>query len=727
VDDHARADGADGEINLLDLAKVLLRRWRVVAAIALVTAVVVFVAGVRKPPGYYASARLTVDIGEQAVDFQRNPTYGYVEWGYLNTERDRLLSGTVLSAALEDGDLIDHEAFVDDPDPISSLRGMLGVDLSKDSWTITVSVTSYSSAFSLRVVRAVVDAYLESQSRAASARARDAVAFLAEQIAERRRQLEIARTAELTFRQEHDILSADPDYNRHAQRLRKLGDQWANLERSLASAQAVMDQVLSARAVLGADDEDQLSARTQALLRIEPINAHPVVHEQQKLLFALRDRQVHLAQKYGPRHPRMIEVSEGIAAKVGHLDDAVALAAAAVENGFRQIQLEAEELRGQLDEVQEDLAGYREALNGLRVREQAVKTQEEVLEDLLKRQAEQEVASRLEGGLVQVIDQPSASLDPVRRSAKLIAAIAVVLGLGLGCAVAFVLDLLDRRVRDPDQVARLLGAPVLGAVPYQREIDREASGGAEEGTSVIVDEAFRQLRAALRFVNGDGSWPQVLLLTSVEAGDGKTTTVWHLGQSLAAAGAKVLIVEADLHRPKLGDFIGESTGPGFSYLLVGERDLAYVQSDHPGLYVLPAGDLPPNPAELLHSTEVPAAIARWRETYDFILIDTPPLGMIADALVVAEHVDGVLVVVRENYSNAPGLRALRAKLGPYAGRLLGSIYNGFNARASSYYAYGDGYYASAKASTNWQGGSLAESGWRRAGDSATNVNDEREA
>jgi polysaccharide biosynthesis transport protein len=269
------------------------------------------------------------------------------------------------------------------------------------------------------------------------------------------------------------------------------------------------------------------------------------------------------------------------------------------------------------------------------------------------------------------------------------AALAAVLGLLLGVAAALLADLLDRRLKTSDDFERAFGHPILvnvprGAVPAR---GHDSLAGARA-------EPYRMLREGLRFLEVSGS-QRCMLITSPDAGEGKTTVAVHLAQALVAGGDDVILIEADLRRPMAARQLGiERTGMGLSSGLVGGRSLdeLLVPADASGkLRVLPTGPAPPNPADLLRSPHTAELVAAAREAADVVLIDAPPLLPVSDTHVLLDvpGIDGVLIVARSNTTRRDRARAAARLLQHSERRVLGVVVTGTRERLGDYYYYGN--------------------------------------
>jgi succinoglycan biosynthesis transport protein ExoP len=269
---------------------------------------------------------------------------------------------------------------------------------------------------------------------------------------------------------------------------------------------------------------------------------------------------------------------------------------------------------------------------------------------------------------VDVVSGPTLAAAPVSPDLKRLLALGLLAGLVLGALLAVLRDLLDVTVRSAGAAAELVGAPTLAVV----DDDHEVRGRAE---------SIRQLRTNLAFLRGAGqpaTGADVVVVTSALGGEGKTTIALDLARSTAEAGERVLLVEADLRRPTLGTALGLASGPGLSDVLAGQVEVAAAvrPGGVDGLSVLPAGSVPPNPAELLSSPRMADVVAALRSGYDRVLLDATPLLPVTDAVVCAGLADGVLLVVRWGRTSRDEVSEAVTMLEQVHAPVLGSVLNG---------------------------------------------------
>lgn len=309
----------------------------------------------------------------------------------------------------------------------------------------------------------------------------------------------------------------------------------------------------------------------------------------------------------------------------------------------------------------------------------------EAAERLEERRRQFEVLGALQTGNAELVQPAAAPTSPSSPKTERNVALGLLVGLLLGIGLALLREQLDRRVRDVEDVEELFSVPVLGTIPQSRAIP-ELSPGAELAPTGMEGEAFRMLRANLRYFNVDRD-VTTILITSAAPQDGKTTVSWNIALAEARAGDRVLLVEADLRRPTLVQNLGLPTPEeGLSLVLAGASEAKDAIQNVHGIDLLPAGPLPPNPAELIESQRMVDLLAWAEREYDRVIIDTPPAAVVADALSLFSQVGGVVVVTRLQQSQHDAAIHLRDQLTNTGAPVLGIVVNGVQAPPdSSYY------------------------------------------
>jgi succinoglycan biosynthesis transport protein ExoP len=335
-----------------------------------------------------------------------------------------------------------------------------------------------------------------------------------------------------------------------------------------------------------------------------------------------------------------------------------------------------------------------------------------LLDTYMQRQKEQELA--LSTGRPTNIKIQANAVTPTvptgpQRNRNIL--VALLLSLGAGIGLAFLLDYLDDSVRTSDDISRHLGLPTLALIPHyinseKKKLLTAKNGAAPTGSSASsalitlderhspVAEAYRHLRTSLLFSSA-GKPPQTILVTSSQPSEGKTTTAINIAITLAQSDAEVVVVDCDLRRPRLHSHFNLENSRGLTNYLSGDKDttgLIRTYADLPKLKVITSGPIPPNPAELLSSNEMRNLLQFLTGKFKHVIIDSPPAISFTDATILSTLVDGVVLVAMANKSSIHLMRQFKQRVGNIGARIYGVVLNGIKANSTEYYYYGSGYY-----------------------------------
>lgn len=292
---------------------------------------------------------------------------------------------------------------------------------------------------------------------------------------------------------------------------------------------------------------------------------------------------------------------------------------------------------------------------------------------------------------ISTTEPASEPASPVSPKTRLNLALGLLVGLALGVGAAVLRETLDTRIKGEDDIKAVVDTSVLGGIAYDPDapkrpliVQADPQGGRAE--------AFRQLRTNLQFVDV-ANHPRSFVVTSSVPGEGKSTTAANLAITMAASGARVCLIEGDLRRPKAAEYLGLEGAVGLTTVLIGHAELADVVQawGNGNLHVLPAGQVPPNPSELLGSAAMEELLRKLEATYDTVVIDAPPLLPVTDAAVLTKLADGAVLVVGSQMINRDQLARSVANLQAVDGRLLGVVLNLLPTKGPdsySYYTYG---------------------------------------
>jgi succinoglycan biosynthesis transport protein ExoP len=448
------------------------------------------------------------------------------------------------------------------------------------------------------------------------------------------------------------------------------------------------------------------------------------INESESKLSDLKQKRAQLLVEATEEAPEVKEIQQQITELDKHLKESRARNTSTLltnlETKFRQSQAREESLRKSFNQQKGETVTQNEAAINYRILEQEIQTNKGLLENLLSRSKENDVVLAGRPNNISIVDYAIVPEGPVGPARLRSVMLAFVLSLALGVGLALFLEYLDDSVHSTDDVERFLRLPALAVIPamsgsaarrrllssattlQKRNGNNGSNGGVNPelllnvtGRSALA-ESYRQLRTSV-LLSTAGRAPKTLLITSSLPGEGKTTTAVNTAISLAQTGAAVVIIDADMRRPRLRSIFDLSERQGLSSILSSEMKaeemLAMIARDETtGLHVMTSGPIPPNPAELIGSDQMRKLISELSRTFTHIVIDSPPISSFTDGVLIATMVDGVLLVVHGGKSSRSVVRRSRQLLLDVGAKIFGVVLNNVSVGSHDYYYYYQRYY-----------------------------------
>jgi capsular exopolysaccharide synthesis family protein len=378
---------------------------------------------------------------------------------------------------------------------------------------------------------------------------------------------------------------------------------------------------------------------------IPAIATNPAIQTIKGRIAELAQQRAQLAEKYGPKWPALQAVNANLQEANNQLDLETQRALQSVRNEFETAVLEEQTLVKNLDAAKADVQDLSRKSVGYNVMEREAKSNRQVYESLLSREKELSVASNSRANNVRIIDRAEVPKAPITPGGRRTWLVSLAIGLALAIAVAFGLDYMNDTIKTPEDVTRRLKLPFLGLVPSVRGDKHPVLTASHVPHD--FGEAFRSLRTSL-IARYPGEGTKIMVVTSAQPLEGKTTTAANIAMALAYGGSRVLLVDGDMRRPGLHRPLRLTNERGLSQVLIGQarvRDVIQRTVD-PNLLAITAGKTPPNPSELLASERMKTLLANLSHgPFDWIVIDTPPVLAVTDAVILAPSVSGVTFVV----------------------------------------------------------------------------------
>jgi succinoglycan biosynthesis transport protein ExoP len=496
--------------------------------------------------------------------------------------------------------------------------------------------------------------------------------WLGDEVAKQEKKVTEAETEMARYRENQNALSLEDRQNIVVARLNTLNDTATQARTARLQKEAIYNQVKSVDPKSDTADTFPVVAVNQGVI------------EAKTRLSDLTAEKARLSGRYLPGHPDLMKVEGQIESARAALVAQRTRVIESARNEYEAAMQEERSFAGQLEAQKGAAMDLDRKSGGYLVLQRQAETNRLVYQSLLQQQKELRVVSNSRTNNVQVMDRAELPGAPFSPNARRDWFTAMVAGLLVALGLAFGLEYLDDTIKTPDDVAQRLRLPLLGLVP---SVGGKRVPLLTEPVPHDFGEAFRSLRTSLVFTSG-AEGPRVIAVTSSQPLEGKTTTACNLGLVLALGGSRVLLVDADLRRPGLHTVVGAKNDIGLSHLLVGQARVreAVQKTNEPNLFVISAGRIPPNPSELLSSERMQALLANLRAgPFDWVIIDTPPVLAVTDAVIVARAVSGVVFVIGSEMTRR--VHAERAIETLTAGRpkSLGAVLNRVDFDRNKYY------------------------------------------
>ena len=572
--------------------------------------------------------------------------------------------GAPMSAAERDEALIDAFLSKRQITPMPSSR------------LVEVGFQSADPELAARVANALADAYVELTREVQLQSTNQTLTWLADETAKQKAQVETGEHRLAEYRETQDALSLDEGQDIVIARLRTLNEAVTRAETTRAQKEVLYNQVR------------HLDPNSEAATSLPAVANDPGVQAARARLVALETDRVRLSQRYGAKHPTMLKIETDIATATSQLQTEAARAIRSLRSQYEAAVAEELTLRVGLEAQKTAAMVLNRKSVAYGVLERDTLGERQVYQDLLRREKELRIESTLTMSPVRVVDHAAVPSAPFTPNARRNFLVALALGVTLSMGLVFGLEAVKDTINTPDDVTHKLKVPLLGLAPAVRGEKRPMLTGA---VPADFDEHFRAVRTALRMsVPG---LPAVIVVTSAQPVEGKTTTACNLAVVLALGGARVLLVDGDMRRPSVHHAFDLDNGLGLSNVLatqVKPGDVIHRTSD-PNLHVMTSGDVPPNPSELLASEQMTNLLRRSATkmavlgSFDWVIIDTPPVLAVTDAVSLMPAVTGVVFVLRAEMTNRRVAgQALDLIMSAKPG-MIGAVLNRVNFQRNRYY------------------------------------------
>ena len=688
-----------------------LRRyfWMAAAIVGAAVALAV-VATMLDTPRFSASS--TVQINDQSdevlgADFETQiaPPSDWDTERFLNTQLDVLRSRALAERVVDALDLANDERFFSAMEvPLSAvtgtdaqtrkwaidlLQGNLDIDLRRSTRIALITFTSTDAELSARIANAFAEEFIRQNLQRRFDSSSYARNFVAEQLDEARNDLEQSEAALNEYAREVGLI--------------RTRDAAAPSGPDLAAGSVTSSSLLQYNQAAIRARENRIAAQSRwdavsnsALLSSQPVLSHPTVQSLMTRRAGLESELQAARERYLPGHPAIARLEGDIAGVNAQLERTARDVRQSIRAEYEAAATAERRLQDQVSAARGATLAEQDRSVRYNVLAREADTARSIYEGLLQRYRELNASAGIASSNITIIDRAEAPTAQSSPSLTRNLALGLLIGFALAGLGIFLRDQLDDVIHTPEDVEGKLGLSLLGVIP---RADDGAPLGALADPKSSLTEAYNSMRGALLYSTPRGL-PKVLVVTSAQSSEGKSTTSYALATGFARIGIAPVLIDADLRRPALHKLLNASKERGLTDLLVSQDDPASavvrIESGDTGFDLVPAGPLPPSPSELLASPRMAQLLEHFAGTYGVVIIDSPPVLGLADAPMLSAIADGTVFVIEADRGRSGALKAALRRLRAMEPNILGAVLAKFDpSRADNRYSayYGYDYYA----------------------------------
>jgi polysaccharide biosynthesis transport protein len=556
---------------------------------------------------------------------------------------------------------------------ISEFLGGLGIAPVRNTRLVEIRYTSTDPVFAAEAANAVAAAYIQQNMEFKLNTSKEAGDFLSERLTEQRKAVEASERALQAFREQNGTVTvAEGASSIAVQRLTDLNSALIKARTERLNKEALYNQLKSMQAA-------------GTIETFPAVLANDYIQGLKTNLAQVQREQAQLSDRYGEVHPEMIKARSAVQIANAKLTTEIGKVVEGVNSEYRAALAQEQSLQGALNAQRNEAIGQNKMGIALSVLQREADSNRQVYESLLQQTKETGIAGERRATNVRVVDAAEVPRGAISPNVRADMTFAFVAGLVLAVGLAFGFEYLDNRIKTPQELKANLSIPFLGMVPIV-PTDKEPNPLMDKGVPQNFSEAIKSIRTNVLFSSADEG-TRSLVITSAGPGEGKSLVASNLALALAQAGQRVLLIDADMRRPRVHEIFGGDQEPGLSNVLAGNAKAseAFRKSGTAGLWLLPAGHIPPNPAELLGSRRYADFITSLNAHFDWVLLDTPPVMVVADSSIVANQSSGVVFVVRADHTSKHAVRAAVEQLEAANAHLIGSVLNRVDLVHNPYY------------------------------------------
>ena len=574
---------------------------------------------------------------------------------------------------------------------VGGYLGRLEIEPVRRTRLINISFVGYYPEIITKIANEHVQAYIDKNLDLKFQATQDAISWLGKKLSDVKTTLTVAENVLQSFKEKEDIISLGDIMSLSAK-----GD--SIIHQKISELNSALTEAKIKRLNLEATQKrlKQIEKRPEMIESFPKIVDNSLINDLKASLSALLRKKSELGEKYGNKHPTMVALNAEIKQQESKIAEEISNIRKSMSTSYEIALAQEKSLQAEMELEKNKAKSLTRKSIQFSVLQREVESNKQIYNTLLTRMKETSLTSGLNTSNVKIIDLAEASIWPIKPKKKRNIILAIIVGFGMGIGMAFFLEYMDDSIESPEDIEKHLKIPFLGPLGYVKKPDIKNSGKNSEQTKwelfalndpkSTTAEALRNIRTNISF-RLKGKDDKSLVIASANPGEGKTIFAINMAILFASMGKKTVLVDADMRKPRTDKLTGIDRTPGLSDALIGEVQLSSIikQVLLPNLYIIPAGTLPPNPAELLTSERMDEFQQKFNKTFDIIIYDSPPMMSVTDSLILSKAAGNTVLIIKGGETERKAVKHAVRQLEELDAKILGTVLNEVAMATARYY------------------------------------------
>ncbi|MEJ2697009.1 MAG: polysaccharide biosynthesis tyrosine autokinase [Candidatus Sulfobium sp.] len=559
----------------------------------------------------------------------------------------------------------------------------ISVDPVKNSKIVTVNYISTNPGLAKSVANTVAKAYIDELLDLNMGSTKHTLQWMTKKAEEEKKRLDDSERALQKYIKSQDLVTIQNKMAIVPEQISQLNSQLVKAQTRREEMETLYNQVR------------EVSSHPGKAETVSAIADDPTLQSLRQQILEAEQKIMDLSQKYGKKHPLMIRAREDLNVLKEKKEQEIKRVIDSIKNEYDLARSNENNLRRMLSEAKGHAINLNEKFIEYDMINREVETNRQLYEALIKRIKEQNITEQIQTANVMIVEKARTPASPVKPRKTLNVLLGIIVGLFGGFGMAFFVEYLDQSVKSPEEVEARFGVPVFGLIPLFPSNDRPIENAVVDNPTSTFAENYKAIRTCLLLSSAEKP-PKHILVTSAGPEEGKTVTSINLAAAIAQSAYRVLLVDADLRKPRVHKVFRMDNSKGLSTYLAGASDMDIIRvGPLPNLQVIPSGPVPPNPSELLGSGKLVEMMGLLGREYDIVIWDSPPILTVVDSLILGKVLDGSIVVTRAGKTTYEVLGRSLKSLADLNANVFGVVINAFDLKKNKYYysRYHNYYYA----------------------------------